>query len=212
LGWNLQDLRDIMPPYNISILILAAGASTRMRGADKLLEPVAGQPLLRHVAGVALGCGLPVLVAVSRANTARRAALMGLNVDLRTVTATDGMAASLREGVAALPASHAVLVLLADMPEVDSADLARMIASYVAAPDMIHRAHDPKGRPGHPVVFPAWLRPALLALRGDAGAKTLIKTHAAHLRPVTLPAGHATTDLDTPEAWVDWRKRQGLVD
>ena len=38
----------------IAALVLAAGAARRMRGRDKLLEPVAGRPLLRAVAEAAL--------------------------------------------------------------------------------------------------------------------------------------------------------------
>ncbi|QCO57067.1 hypothetical protein EOK75_14870 (plasmid) [Pseudorhodobacter turbinis] len=40
-----------VPP--VSILVLAAGASARRRGTDKLLESVAGQPLLRRVVHLA---------------------------------------------------------------------------------------------------------------------------------------------------------------
>ena len=46
------------------ILLLAAGSSSRMRGGDKLLEPVAGRPLLTRIAEAALATGLPVHVAL----------------------------------------------------------------------------------------------------------------------------------------------------
>lgn len=188
----------------ISILLLAAGASSRMRGVDKLLEPVGGEALLRHVAGVALAVG-PVTVTLGGA--ARAAALAGLDVRIVEV-AGDGMAASLRAGVAALPANHAVLVLLADMPEVDADDLRAMIAAYLTAPDDIHRAVTRAGKPGHPVIFPPWARDDLLTLCGDTGAKPLLAAHAARVRLVVLPDNHATTDLDTPEDWAAWRAAQ----
>lgn len=188
----------------ISILLLAAGASRRMRGADKLLEPVGGQALLRHVASVALAVG-PVTVTLG--GPARAAALAGLNVQIVQVTG-DGMAASLRAGVAVLPANQAVLVLLADMPEVDADDLRALIAAYLTAPDDIHRAVTAAGKPGHPVIFPPWARDDLLMLCGDSGAKPLLATYAARVRPVVLPDNHATTDLDTPEDWAAWRAAQ----
>ena len=172
-----------------------------MRGADKLLEPVGGQALLRHVAGVALAVG-PVVVTLGGA--ARAAALAGMDVQIVQVTG-DGMAASLRAGVAALPPHHAVLVLLADMPEVDTDDLRTMIAAYRTAPDDIHRAVTRAGKSGHPVIFPPWARDDLLTLCGDTGAKPLLAAHAARVRPVILPDNHAITDLDTPEDWAAWR-------
>ena len=39
---------------NFPILILAAGQSRRMRGRDKLMEVVEGQPLIRRQAEMAL--------------------------------------------------------------------------------------------------------------------------------------------------------------
>ncbi|MEZ5755305.1 MAG: NTP transferase domain-containing protein [Paracoccaceae bacterium] len=44
------------------ILLLAAGSPPRMRGGDKLLEDVAGEPLLRRSARAALATGCPVTV------------------------------------------------------------------------------------------------------------------------------------------------------
>ena len=79
----------------IPILILAAGASTRMNGRDKLLMEVGGQTLLRHVVGHAVDTKHPVLVALPAGNTTRQEALAGLDVQIISVTDPDqGMAAS----------------------------------------------------------------------------------------------------------------------
>ncbi|HLQ19463.1 MAG TPA: NTP transferase domain-containing protein, partial [Tabrizicola sp.] len=48
----------------VHILVLAAGASSRMRGRDKLLQPVKGRPILRYVTETALAAAAPVLVAL----------------------------------------------------------------------------------------------------------------------------------------------------
>ncbi|NEX45165.1 nucleotidyltransferase family protein [Pseudotabrizicola algicola] len=194
------------PPEPLHILILAAGGSTRMRGADKLTEPVAGQPLLRHLAGQALASGLPVTVALSPAHPRRIAALHGLPVTLRQVPdAAKGMAHSLRAGLAHLPPEAAVLLLLADLPEITAQDLTLMAEAHRAAPGLILRATSQTGTPGHPVIFPAWVRPELMALSGDEGARAVLDRHPARLGLIALPDQHATTDLDTPEAWDAWR-------
>lgn len=193
-----------------AILLLAAGASRRMRGADKLLEPVAGEPLLRRQARAALATGAPVVATLPPGAAARRAVLEGL--DLRIVEvpdAAEGMGASIRAGVAALPeGASGVLLLLADLPELGAGDLAAMLARHAAAPGAVLRATSADGRPGHPVVFPARLFPALAALRGDAGARAVLE--GAAVVPVPLPDARATTDLDTPEAWAEWRSKTGL--
>lgn len=192
------------------ILILAAGSSSRMRGGDKLLEEVGGEPLLRRVARVALATGRPVSVVLAADRPARRAALAGLDVvEVIAADAAKGMAASLVAGVMSLPQDAAVLLLLADLPLVDRDDLIAVIAASAADPACIWRGADPDGTAGHPVLFPSDLRGDLLALQGDEGAKAVLRRHAGLVRPVSLPAGHATTDLDTPEAWEAFRLSRG---
>lgn len=195
--------------HRLHILILAAGRAARMRGADKLLEPVGGQPLLRRQVRRALATGLPTHVVLPPDRPLRRAVIADLPVACITAErAAEGMAESLKAGLAALPAPAPVMLFLADLPEIDAADLAAMAAAHAARPEAIIRATSATGRPGHPVVFPAWLRRELQALDGDAGARAVLGRHAPRTQFLPLPDAHATTDLDTPEDWADWRGRQ----
>lgn len=190
----------------VTILILAAGASSRMRGGDKCLEPVGAEPLLRRIARLALETGCPVAVAVPPDRPQRAAALEGLALSVVPVPdAAQGMAASLVAGMASVPADHAVLLLLADLPEITLADLRLVLAARAPHPDRILRGTAADGTPGHPVLFPPDLRADLLALHGDAGARSVLVRHAARVLPVALPDRHAVTDLDTPEDWAAWR-------
>lgn len=192
-----------------TILILAAGRSARMRGVDKLLIQIDGVAQLRRVALAALATGRPVLVALAPDQTARHAAIQDLPVSVVTVAdADEGMAASIRAGVRALPQACAVMILPADMPALGQADLEALLAAHDAQPGMILRAAS-HGRPGHPVVFPQDMRAALLLLAGDEGARGLIARHADRVRLVPLPGQNATLDLDTPEEWAEWLQRRG---
>jgi CTP:molybdopterin cytidylyltransferase MocA len=193
----------------VTCLIPAAGASSRMRGRDKLLEPVDGTPLLRRSAEVALAAGLPVCVALPPDRPDRAAALAGLPVQILVVPdAAEGLGATLRAGVAALRDAAAILVLLADLPEITAADLGRLVAIHAAAGGddaPILRATASDGTPGHPVLFPAWAFPALAALSGDTGAGPVLAAWRARVQSIPLPGRRAVTDLDTPEAWAAWR-------
>ncbi|MFC2967672.1 nucleotidyltransferase family protein [Acidimangrovimonas pyrenivorans] len=200
----------------ITILIPAAGASSRMRGTDKLVEAVDGQPLLRRQAERALATGLPVLVTLPPADhphhAGRRAALDGLAVTpLMVAEAAEGLSASLRAGVAAAKDSAGLLVLLADLPEIGTADLGALIAGFEEAPGTVFRASAEDGAPGHPVLLPRRLFDQLARLHGDAGARDLLKAEqaAGRLQLLPLPGRRATTDLDTPEDWAAWRARHG---
>lgn len=193
------------------VLILAAGASSRMEGRDKLLEPVSGRPLLRLVAKRALATGAPVAVVLPPDRPARAAALDGLAVQtIIAAEAAEGMAASLRAGIAALPrGTPAALILPADMPGITGEDLSLMLDRWAETPGLILRGATAEGREGHPVLFPADLFPALMALTGDEGGRSVLKANRARLRLAALPGDHAVLDLDTPEDWAAFRASGG---
>jgi molybdenum cofactor cytidylyltransferase len=190
------------------ILILAAGMSSRMRGADKLLEDVGGKPLLTHIVSEAVETGVPVTVALPPDRPGRLAALQSLPVDRAVVSdPAKGLSASLRAGLATIPDTSPVMLLLADLPEITAADLRLMLAEWQTTPNLILRGASKDGTAGHPVCFPIWARADLAELEGDSGARSLLERHRDRLRLVVLPDHHATTDLDTPEDWADWRRQ-----
>jgi len=192
------------------VLLLAAGAARRMRGRDKLLEPVAGGvPLLRERALACLGLKpLEVLVTLPEPPRGRGAALAGLALHrVGVADAAEGIAASLRAGVAAVAREAiAVLVVLADMPELRREDMARII-THAGAGREILRGASQTGRPGHPVLFPHREFARILDLRGDEGARAMLAKKAS-VRLVALPGRRALVDLDTPEDWARWRERR----
>ena len=194
----------------IPILILAAGASSRMAPRDKLLEPVAGEPILRRTARIALGATPMVIVVLSPDRPQRAAILDGLPVH-RVIAdaAAQGMTASLRAGIRAAPKAAGLMVLPADMPGFATADLAQMIARFAQDPRRILRGASATGQPGHPAIFPADLWLALAALTGDEGGRSVINANRHRLTLVPLPGDCATLDLDTPEDWDHWRKVTG---
>ena len=158
----------------MAAIVLAAGASRRMRGRDKLMEPVGGRPALRAVAEVAKASRADaVVVVLPPAAAARREALAGLGVAV--VEAADwaeGMAASIRAGLAAAGEADAVVILLADMPEVTAGDVDRLIAAFDPEEGReICRAVSADGTPGHPVLFGRRFFEALAGLSGDRGAR-----------------------------------------
>lgn len=202
-----------LPPMTlIPILILAAGASSRMGGRDKLMEDIAGEPLITRMAKAALATGHPVTIALPLDRPEREGALAGLDLHRVPVPkAREGMSESLKAGVFALPGAGPVLMMLADLPELQTDDLRAVLAAAAEAPDMILRGATEDGRPGHPVLLPGWLRPEILGLSGDEGARTLIRRHRDRVRLVPLPGHRALTDLDTPEDWAAWRETQADI-
>jgi CTP:molybdopterin cytidylyltransferase MocA len=195
---------------DIPIILLAAGKSRRMRGRDKLLEDIDGDSLLRRQARKArLATRGPVLVALPPEPHARKDALTDCDVTCVPITdAAKGMSASLKGALHHLPAdAKAVMILLADLPDLTAADLSRVLSQVDLASDtLIWRGTTAEGAPGHPIVFAAPLFDDLKAISGDHGGVEVVRAnrHLTHLVP--LPDAHALRDLDTPEDWADWRK------
>ncbi|WP_303048858.1 nucleotidyltransferase family protein [Phaeobacter sp. HF9A] len=195
-------------PHSLAILLLAAGASSRMRGGDKLLEQVAGRPLLAQLLHQAQASGMRVFVTLPDLTHPRAKAAEGATM-IPVPEAAEGMGASIRRGLHALPADiDGVMLLPADMPELTTADFQQLAAQFQGPDGAILRATgvDKSGRtrPGHPVLFPRRCFEALRQLRGDDGARAVLRDDPPEL--VALPAAHALTDLDTPEDWAAWRR------
>lgn len=192
----------------LAILILAAGQSSRMCGADKLLEQVEDAPLLTTITRRACATGHPIWVAMPPDAPKRVEAIDGLAITPVTVHDADkGMAHSIVAGLLALPATcSALMILPADMPMLQTTDLIAMATKWASLPpDSLLQANSQDGMPGHPVIFPNSCFDALRALAGDVGARSVVQSHKAQLHHLTLPSDHATLDLDTPEEWAKWR-------
>lgn len=188
----------------IAAIILAAGEARRM-GQPKQLLPYAGTTLL----GATVAHARPLvdlLVVVLGAHAAAIRAGCDLG-DALVVTNPDhatGQASSLRAGVAALaalPAVTAAVALLGDQPTLRPAALGQVIARFRAtgAAAVIPRYG---GRRGHPMLFARSAWPALLAARGDQGARGILDAGLiAPIAVVDLPAAWYPVDIDTPDEY-----------
>lgn len=186
-------------------LILAAGTSSRMGGKDKLLEEIDGSPLLQKMIEAVLAAEIPVVVSVPSDPSERSEIVSKLGVTAATVTSpTLGMGHSIAAGVRNLPKNAgAVMIIPADMPDLDSEDFVAMSETWAMRTETVIRAFD-GATAGHPVIFPKRKFNSLKELTGDKGARSLLSDET--VIPVALPPGHASTDLDTFEDWHKWRQ------
>lgn len=193
----------------ITCLLPAAGASSRMRGGDKLLEDVDGTACLATLAERALQAGLEVIVTLPSADHPRAAAIAALPVTTIIVkdAATLGMSASLKQGAQAMDtSSQGLMILPADMPAITSLDMKRMTEQFEQLNPLILRARAKSGQLGHPIIFSAKLRHDFAALTGDKGAQTIVKKYKNDMAFLDFEDERPTLDLDTPEAWAVWRR------
>ncbi|MCY4317437.1 MAG: nucleotidyltransferase family protein [Roseovarius sp.] len=195
--------------FDIAIFIPAAGASKRMKGADKLLIRIDDCPILKRQTEMAISTGAKVVVSLPLNRPGRQTALRGLEglTILEVKDHEEGMSASMREAAkwAMLNVALGMMVLLPDMPELETGDLNKIISAFLTDTSHVCRACDENGRPGHPVFIPARLLTALGETTGDDGGRGIIASE--NIRLIPLPGKRATTDLDTPDEWTAWLKR-----
>jgi molybdenum cofactor cytidylyltransferase len=179
-------------------IVLAAGSGSRF-GGGKLLAPWRGGALIDGALDAALAAPVMDVSVVVGADPAV-AAHAGSRCGARIVHAADharGLSASLRAGIASLPAdATGALVLLGDMPLVPQAVLRPLVHAVMeGAPAAVPVW---QGRQGHPVAFSARLFPQILALEGDRGARAVLDALGDELALVEAPDDGILLDVDRP--------------
>ncbi|OQP60392.1 hypothetical protein A3860_33990 [Niastella vici] len=187
-----------MTIYHTDIIILAAGASTRL-GRPKQLLPWQGKTLLQH----AVQCALTITtqpVVVMGSNADQLAA--GLNHSQVQIVFNpeweQGIASSIRYGLQALlnrtPAPDQVIFMVCDQPFVTAGLLLELVNERQnTRKPIVASAYG--GTLGIPALFEKSLFPQLLDLQGDTGARKLIQQHTDEVAAVPFPKGEF--DIDT---------------
>jgi molybdenum cofactor cytidylyltransferase len=188
-----------MNSFHFSVVILAAGLSSRM-GRPKQLLPYKGITLLQQAIGCASASDCSCHLVVLGAN----AALVSKEIDQAKTHITlnpaweEGMASSIRNGMQNLltlaPGTEGVVLMVCDQPYVTPSLLNSLVTTHLQT-----------GKPvvtsgygnvtGPPVFFHHSLFPELLRLTGDSGAKKIVQLYKKEVALVPFPEGRF--DIDT---------------
>ncbi|MEP3046888.1 MAG: molybdopterin-binding/glycosyltransferase family 2 protein [Roseibium sp.] len=197
-----RQTKRIASEPKIASIILGAGKSSRMGGPNKLLAELDGKTLVRHVAEAALAANARqnILVTGHLAEDVE-AQVSDLGVlAVRNPDFSDGMAGSIRVGMNALqPDIDAVVILLGDMPKIDSDVIKSLIAAYRQNETDLIITATADGKRGNPVLWDRRFFTALKNLSGDVGGRHLIAQNIGFVAEVEVGSA-ARLDLDTPDA------------
>lgn len=173
----------------VAIILLAAGTSRRL-GEPKQLLRFRGRTLLRHAVETTLQTkSRPVVVVLGAGAQMMREELKGLDVHMvENEKWQEGVASSIREGLAAVGDVDGMVMMLCDQPFVPPQFLDRLAASERLA------AAEYGGSIGVPAFFGREFFPELNALKGDQGAKAILRRNNAE----RIPCPEALIDIDTP--------------
>lgn len=180
----------------VAAIVLAAGGASRMGRAKQTLL-FEGEPLVARAARAALeaGCDRVIVVVGAYGLAVKSAATMQGVTFVENPRWAEGLASSLRAGLAAAESAEAVLLLLADEPHVDAAVLRRLREAFDHG-GRVAAACAYSGVVGPPAIFRSSLFGDLAALKGDEGARRMLARDPQQVALVDFPLG--ALDVDTP--------------
>lgn len=186
----------------ISILILAAGASSRMKGKAKQLLPWKDTTLLGHAVEQARKVSDSVTVVLGANAELIQNAIPGTVESIHNSDWETGMGSSISTGIKhnlkENPSADGILIMLVDQPLLDARYLNQLQNEFKK--DMSKIAATAYGEKiGVPAIFPKHLFLELTQLSGNVGARQIIKSHKTQTT-VLQPEGQEI-DIDTIETY-----------
>lgn len=192
----------------IGIIILAAGASTRL-GQPKQLLTYQGKSLIRHITEVAINSQCrPVVVVLGADAEIIEPHLINLDVHIvHNHQWSTGMASSIRCGLNAIGAIaseiESIVLMLCDQPFVFPDLINQLVARYQATNSIVV-ASEYAGILGVPTIFHKTLFSDLALLQGDIGAREIIRQHYSNCSSIHFAEG--VIDVDTLEDYEQLHK------
>ena len=190
------------PP--IAAVVLAAGRSRRMAPHNKLLiaDRTGKSMVARVVDNVLSSRARPILVVTGHMSDEVEQALAGKPARfVHAADYADGLAASLKAGVAAVPPEcAAAIICLGDMPLVTGRVIDRLLAAYAADEGRLIVLPTFHGKQGNPMLWDRRFFPEILQISGDSGARFLLGRHADVVAEVEVGEDSVLRDFDTAES------------
>lgn len=178
--------------------VLLAGGESRRFGANKLLAPWQGRPLIHTVLAAFPQEAFSPTALVTRYPQVEEIALaMGYRALLRPGECRD-ISGTIRAGLAAVGKGAAgCLFAVCDQPRLTPASVLRLLEAFREEPGRIH-ALGWQGRRGNPVIFPPVLFEELLQLPQGKSGGYVIAAHPRLLHVVEAGSPQELWDVDTP--------------
>jgi molybdenum cofactor cytidylyltransferase len=184
-------------------IILAAGLSRRMGQKNKLLLPINGVPMIRHVIETYLAAVDGEVCVVTGFEASKvEAALEGLPVRfIHNEVYEKGQPFSVSAGLLAAPDAENLLIGLGDQPELTTSDLDILMAAHLSertAKVSIPYLGEVRG---NPIIVPSSMGRKMLADKANPGCGKFTRTNPDMVMRHPLPQPGFYHDIDTPAAF-----------
>ena len=186
----------------ISAILLAAGQSKRMKGKNKLSEQIRGIPLIKHSVKNILDSTIDELIVVLGYEQESIKKLIGENLKIKFIFNKDfesGMASSIKVGLNNLSGnSTGFFICLGDMPMINKEIYNQLIKS-IDQKEIIIPTYN--GVQGNPVLFSKSMKNEIISIKGDLGAKKIIKSNKNKVLNLETNDQGVTIDFNTQDSF-----------
>jgi len=185
----------------LNLVLLAAGNSRRF-GENKLMWPVNGKPMVRHIMdilnSIAIEKGWSLIVVTQEGPVADIPRAACAKTVINTMS-DEGISTSIRLAIESMENSNCPAVFfVADQPFITRQTILDFVEGYASSGKGLGCvAHN--GETGNPCAFAPGYFPELLALKGDRGGKKVIMQHTDDLYMFETANGDELTDIDTKD-------------
>ena len=184
----------------ITAILLAAGQSKRLRGENKLTKLFKGKPLINHILFSLIKSKVnKIIIVLGFEHLKIKTKLLkskkinfAINKNYKK-----GMSSSIKTGLKKLPKnSQGFLIVLGDMPNITKTTINK-ICSLIARSDKEIILPKFKNRTGNPIGFKQSMIKNIYKIKGDRGAKNIIKKNNKKIKFLNINSKSILTNLNT---------------
>ena len=195
---------------NLSALIMGAGLSSRLPGANKLLLDWQGKPIILHTISNVLAAGFhEVLVVLGNDEDEFKSALHGFGNEIKIITNSNykrGLTSSIKQGVdAADDQTRGFIICLGDMFGIKGFDYAKLARYHLlnTHKDELITLPQVGDETGNPVIFSQSFRSRIIHHDDPEGCKLIVKTARHSVQYFKSNRLQFLQDIDT---WDDYHR------
>ena len=196
-------------PQCLSIIILAAGLSSRMGDKNKLLLPFQGKTILETTISNILSANIgEVIVVVGHEAKKVRNKLKNYPLPLESgcsisiienVDFQKGMTTSIQKGILAAANTEGYMICLSDMVLIQPEEyryLAQQFFDFHKNDEKVIVQPIFKEKRGNPVIFSSFYKKNILETTDTEGCRSVVQAHKKHVKLVEMPTNHVLQDVD----------------
>lgn len=183
-------------------ILLAAGFSRRFGDANKLMYPLADGRPIALVAAQNLVAAVPnTFVMIRPDNTELAIQLKNAGLSVLTCkehhqTMADSLSMAICLASEIINPGAGFIIALADMPYIRTETISAVANQLRSGANIVVPTYQQQR--GHPVAFAAQYKEELLNLRGDEGARSILKRHKNEMQLLACDDPGILADIDTP--------------